>query len=175
MLENPQMLDSWLEAPVIVIAVLAVLGLLWKAAVWKGKVDSDLPYLKSMMEEIRDDIKNIFQALPMPTAVGKSPTQLTEFGEKIANRIEVWEWASQEAESLLDDETLVGMEPFQIEAFREGYIDSGFQHQGTVQDKMNMAIYEFGIDRDRALPVLRIPLREALLKRQARLQQPASC
>lgn len=163
--------ESWLSTPAIVIAVLAVLGLLWKAAHWKGSVDSDLPYLKSMMEEIRNDIKKIFQALPVPTAVSKSPMQLTDFGRQIATRLEVWEWAAREAESVLDDRTLADLPAFEIEAFCESYVEKQYHEGGLVRDKVHRAIYEFGIERGRALPVLRIPLREALLKRQQTIQR----
>ena len=115
--------ESWLSTSAIVIAVLAVLGLLWKAAHWKGSIDSDLPYLKSIIDEIRNDIEKILQALQVPTAVGKSPIQLTDLGRQIATQVQVREWAAREAKSIPDDRTPADLPAFEINAFCESYVN----------------------------------------------------
>lgn len=83
---------QWLETPAIVVAVLAVLALLWKAAHWKGTVDE---YRKTMdehrgtvasfMKEIRDKIDRIFERLPPVPVKRGSPLRLTDFGAQITS------------------------------------------------------------------------------------------
>ena len=91
-------------------------------------------------------------------------------GRKVADVVDAHKWAEEAAQSVLADDVLLSLEPFQIEAFCENYVEEQSRHKGVIQNKIQQAIYEFGIDRDRALPVLRIPLREALLHRKASLQ-----
>ena len=137
---------SWLETPVIVLVGLGVIGILWKAAAWYGAVnqdrrtlketaDTDRTTFKEFMEEIRADIKKILQALPPPrTAVGASPAQLTEFGERVAAKVDAHAWAAMESQSILDDATLVSMEPYLIEAFCERYVAEQSRVEGLVQE-----------------------------------------
>ncbi len=174
--------EAWFGTPLIVTVGIATVGTLIGIGIWVGKLNADQAHLKSdatadrstlkdFMNEIRGDIKKILRSLPPQTATGASPSQLTEFGERVAKGIDAIGWATHEAGSVLEDEELVDLEPFEIEAFCEGYVQEESRKEGTIRDKVRRAIYDFGIDRDRALPVLRIPLREALLKRQAALQR----
>lgn len=156
--------------------LLGIAVLLCGGAYWVGCVNTDRSTFKTtlneFMEEIRADIKDIFSRLPPPqTAEGASPAQLTEFGRKVADGVNARAWAEQAAQSVLADDDLLSLEPFQIEAFCDSYVEEQSRQEGIVQDKVQQAIYEFGIDRDRALPVLRIPLREALLHRKKSLQR----
>jgi len=65
---------------------------------------------------------------------------------------------------------LLSLKPYQIESFCQSYVERESEKGGVLEEKVEIAIYELGIDRDSALPVLRIPLREALLKRQEELR-----
>ena len=158
----------------IVALCLAILTALARFLYWTGKVDGDREGFKAYMGEIRSDIKKIFQALPAPTATGANPLQLTEFGEQIAKRIGAWEWAASEARITLESDKLPQplkrLQPFQVEAFCESYIEQNSGRDGVIRDKLNEAIYEFGLNRERALPVLRIPLRQTLLEIKSKLQ-----
>lgn len=166
-------MPEWITDPRTIIALLAAIG---GIGYWIGQVNSDRKSFKEFMKEIKDDIsgirdnvQKIFERLGPPTAASASPAQLTEFGERVAKGINAYEWATDAAGSVLDADRLLVLEPFQIEAFCENYVEQESQKEGIVQDKVQMAIYEYGIERERALPVLRIPLREALLKRRSAL------
>ena len=155
--------------------LLGIAALLCGGAYWVGCVNTDRSTFKTtlngFMEEIRADIKDIFSRLPPKTAESASPAQLTEYGKKVADVVDAHAWAEAEAaKPVLNDETLLKFQPFQIEAFCENYLEEKSREKGVVQDKLQQAMYEFGIDRSNALPVLRIPLREALLRRRALLQ-----
>ncbi len=173
--------EGLLGTPFIVTVGIVSVGALVGIGIWVGRINANLEHLasdvtahrsklKDFMREIRDDIKKILRALPPPqTAVSASPTPLSEFGERVAAGVDALDWAAQTAKSILADKELQELEPFQIEAFCAIYLEKESRKKGIVQDKVQKAIYEFGVDLDRALPVLRIPLREALLIRRASL------
>lgn len=72
---------QWLETPAIVLAVLAALTILWKAAHWKGTVDEHRTTVTSFMKEIRDKIDRIFERLPpVPVKRGSSGAGATRAG-----------------------------------------------------------------------------------------------
>lgn len=175
-------MPDWVNFAGLVTLAVAFIAAVAKLSRWSGQVDADRKQikeaadtdrstLKAFMEEIRADIKRILQALPPPrTAVGASPAKLTEFGPEVAAKVDAHAWAALESQSILDDATLLNLEPYQIEAFCERYVTEQFREDSLVQEKVQIAIYEFGIDMERALPVLRIPLRDALLSRKEELQ-----
>ena len=167
-------MPEWITDPRTILAVLAAIG---GVGYWIGQVNSDRKSFKEFMREIKDDIsgirdnvQKIFERLGPPTAASASPAQLTDFGEKVAKGIDAHEWASSTAKTILENHALLSLEPYQIEAFCQSYVERESEEGGVLEKKVQMAIYEFGIDRDRTLPVLRIPLREALLKRQEELR-----
>lgn len=173
-------MSDWFQTPLIFTAILAVVSSLVGIGVWVGRIserlanlkenaDNDRSVLKEFMQEIRDDIKKILRGLPPQTATGTSPMRLTDLGERIAESISALAWAAAEADSIINDETLLDLEPFQIEAFCERHVTDGASEEGTIRDKVLEAAYEFGIDKSLVLPVLRIPLRDALLKRREAL------
>ena len=175
-------MPDWVNFAGLVTLAVTFIAAVARFSRWSGQVDADRKQLKEtadtdrstlkgFMEEIRADIKKILQALPPPrTAVGVIPAQLTEFGQEVAAKVDADGWAPLESRSILDDAALLDMEPYQIEAFCERYVKEQSQKGGLVQEKVQRAIYEFGIDMERALPVLRIPLRNALLTRKKNLQ-----
>ena len=164
-------MPDWFTPAIFVAIAIAVGTALWKGGRWTGKIDTELVSIKSLLAEVRDKLDKIFERLGPQTSSGASPAQLTEFGERVAKGVDAHAWAALTAESVLSDQKLLDLEPYQIEAFCDEYIANESREDGEIKDKVQKAVYEFGIDRDRVLPVLRIPLREALLSRRARLQQ----
>jgi len=150
-------MDEWIKDPRVIVSVIAaILGI----GYWVGQVNSDRKSLKEFMDEIRKDIKDILGRLPPPRPVqGSSPLSLTEFGERIADDIKARDWALSLARSLFDD--VGAMEPFEIDEYCDAYVrnklDDAWQRQ------VARCAFDFGIDRDGVLSVLRVVLRDALL------------
>jgi hypothetical protein len=68
---------------------------LFKFAAWKGSVDSDrrnfhefMNEIRVDMREIRNDIKRIFDRLPLETTGSSSPIGLTDLGESVSKEID---------------------------------------------------------------------------------------
>ena len=73
-------------APSVTLLV-AFIGYLIKASVWKGQVDRFMQSTDTLMAEIRADIKKIFERLPAPKPIeGVSPVRLTHFGEIVSRK-----------------------------------------------------------------------------------------
>ena len=172
---------EWIDTPVIIIAVLTLLGILWKAASWQGSVNADLSAWKAstdrdraewkqqaerdrsvtqeLMREIRDGIKNIFSRLGPAPVVGKSPLQLTDFGETIAAHVAPYEWAKSLAPTLID--RVEGKQPFQIDEFCDSYVSNELdEHMETL---VSSASYQHALSKDGVRSVLRVVLRDELL------------
>ncbi len=173
---------EWLNNPVIVLVALAILGLLGKAIYWVAGVDKDRRALKDdaekdrtefkeksekdrseilgLIKEIREDIKNIFLRLPPAPVAGSSPLRLTDFGNQISSSIKAEEWANELAPTLLDD--VQGKQPFEVDEFCQDYVQQKLSD--LWQGKVAGCAYEFGIDKDGVLAVLRVVLRDELLR-----------
>ena len=159
---------EWLNTPLIVIAVLAVVsaigGLIWKVATWKTKVDDDRSIFKSTLEsfmkEIRDDIKTILGRMDPAVASRASPLSLNKLGKSIAEEMGTYQWATNLAPTLLDK--VKGMEPFQIDEFCDQYVYSELTDhwQGVVA----ATAYSKGLTRGDVRTVFHITLRDELLR-----------
>ncbi len=184
---------EWINTPVIIIAVLTLLGILWKAASWQGSVNADLTEWKAstdrdraewkqqaerdraewkeqaerdrsltqeFMREIRDDIENIFSRLGPAPVVGKSPLQLTDFGETIAAHVAAYEWAKRLVPTLID--RVEGKQPFQIDEFCDSYVSNELDE--AMETLVSSAAYQHALGKDGVRSVLRVVLREELLR-----------
>ena len=228
---------EWINTPVIIIAVLTLLGILWKAASWQGSVNADLSAWKAstdreraewkdqaergraewqqqaerdraewkeqvergraesqqqaerdqaewkeqaerdraewkeqaerdrsvtqeFMREIRDDIKNIFSRLGPAPVVGKSPLQLTDFGETIAAHVAAYQWAQSLAPTLID--RVEGKQPFQIDEFCDSYVSNELDE--AMETLVSSASYQHALSKDGVRSVLRVVLRDELLR-----------
>lgn len=140
-------------------AVLTLGVLIWKAARWTGKVDADLGALKDFMEEIRGDIKKIFAKIGPPLVSSESPLRLTELGEKVAECLDAHGWATRVAPDLLPQ--IEGFEPYQIDDFANTHVTN---HRSEWEQKIAECAFKFGLKRDDVPPVLRIALRDELLR-----------
>lgn len=176
--------SSWIDISKIVIA-LGVIGgaiygicvLLWKISAWKTGVDNnqtslqdnadeDRTAIKGFMKEIRDDIKKIFERLPIPTTATGSPIKLTELGEEISSNLEADQWAKAKAPELINE--LEGNQPYQpyeIQVSCFSYADSDTNYEGAMLNAMKMCAFRKGIDLDQVKRVFGVELRDAILKR----------
>ena len=169
--------QDWLNTPLIIVAVIAILGVLWgvvlfiwKLARWTSKVDTGEQDFRAFTKEIRDDMRtirdHIVQILaripPAPTPVSiASPLHLNEFGDKIAASLKAQEWAAQAAQMVVTE--VAGMQPFEIDDFSVKYVNERLDAQ--LRQRVAQCAYEFGTDRDSVQLVLRVVLRDELLKR----------
>lgn len=159
---------QWLETPAIVLAVLAVLALLWKAAHWKGTVDE---YRKTMdehrgtvasfMKEIRDKIDRIFERLPPVPVAGMSPRRLTDFGKEISASVSAEAWAADLAPKLRG--RVEGKAPFEIDRFSREYV-RGDEIGPELARRVAACAYELGTDESGVYDVLQVVLRDELLE-----------
>ncbi len=60
-------------------------------------LDSRLDSFENVVEEIREDIKQIFSRLPRKPVEGSSPVRLTDYGERISATVDALEWARPQA------------------------------------------------------------------------------
>lgn len=150
-------MEVWIPA---VMAGVAVLTLIWKFAEWKGKVDEQRGTVAKFMDEIRSDIKNIFDRLPPAVVTGKSPLHLTDFGEKIAIWMSAATWAAQVAPALRND--VQGKQPFEIDEIAGSYVQKRLSTERN--ERVRKCAYEFGIPREGVLSALKIVLRDELIR-----------
>lgn len=160
-------MEEWLGTPLIIVAVLAVVGFIggngtfiWKASRWVAGVDNDRAGLQPFMEEIRKDIKEIFLRLPPVPVSGNSPLKLTDFGEKIAAKIEAPEWARELAPTVAHE--VAGKRPFEIDEFSQEFVITRLGEQWEA--RVAGCAYDFGIKRDGVRDVLRVVLRDELIR-----------
>ena len=154
-------MTEWLSLPVIIVAGLALVAAIAKAGMWISEVNTDRTHVKFLLEEIRQDSKNIRARLPpLPVVKRSSPLSLTDFGEKIEARLSAGKWASRLAPSLEDENS--ASEPFEIDDYCWNYVRE--QLSPDWETKVRACAYEFGVeDRDVRL-VLRVALRDARLR-----------
>jgi len=138
---------------------LAAAGAVWGVAVWVTKVNEARKGWRDVATEIRKDIKQIFLRLPPPQTTGSgSPVQLTEFGEKVAAKLEALAWATERAPNLWHK--VESLKPFEVDEYCESHVQNNLDT--AMKERVAQSAYEFGINREQVLNVLRVVLREAL-------------
>ncbi len=159
---------EWLSTPLIVIAILAILGVGWKAVYWVASVDKDRSALKENAEkdrslfndfakEIRDDIKKILGLLPPASA--SSPITLTEYGEELSSKLDAVNWAQRISKTVIAK--VQGKQPFEIHEFCNDFVS---KISVETQPEIFRLAYENGITDKEMKIVLAIVLRDELLK-----------
>ena len=150
---------DWTNPTVYVIFALAILGGVFAAGQWVGRMNSLTKTISESINEIKNDIKEIFKRLPSPSVAGESPVQLTNFGKKISNLLEAKTWAKDLAPSLLSQ--VKGKAEFEIYEFCGRYVQDELAEEW--EKKILSSAYELATDREAVLAVLRVELRDALL------------
>ena len=155
-------MPQWLQHPATwIIAGVAVLTAIITIARWTGSVDADRRNFKSFMDEIRNDIKQIFKRLPDPAVVSSaSPLQLTDLGESMSEFMKAKNWAGEIAPQLLPQ--VINKQPFEVDQVAQDYV------KGKLGEEMDRQVaacaYEYGRTQDRVLDVLHVVLRDELLR-----------
>ena len=138
-----------------------VVGIIFAAGQWKGRVDSDRDIFRSTLKEIRDDIKRVFQLLPRETIGGSSPLRLTELGRSISQTLNASQWAEDASRRLAD--RAEGQSPYDIQVMAFDYVEKEFKPDGDMESQIKRCAYDNGLRRKQVLDVLAIELRDALL------------
>lgn len=166
-------MSSWVNYVPWIIAVIAVVGIIWRAAKWTERVDSKLDAhgkdigslkdtLNSFMGEIRADVRRIFERLPPPNPIAStSPIRLTEMGESISEKLGADVIAEHHAPILR--ERISGMSRYEIQEECFKYMDKEFEPDEEVNALIMESAYDHGIDRSQVLRVIAIKLRDQLL------------
>jgi gas vesicle protein len=149
-----------------VIGALAVLGAAFKIGSWYAHVNADRSVFREFMQEIRDDmrelrsdVKSILMRLPATPVSTESPLRLTDLGEKMSAHMEAVSWAAQVAVEMAPN--IQGYEDYQVDQFAQDYVAG--QLPSEMETRVDRCAYEFGIEREGALAVLRVVVRDALL------------
>ena len=161
---------GWLNTPVIVIAIIAVAGLVFGVGKWVGSVNTDRNSLKDnakedrtsfreLAREIREDIKKILGRLSPVPVTSNSPLELTDFGRKLSNDLKAEEWAINIAQEIVFD--VADQQPFQIDEYAEKYVRDNLTEE--MDTRVAVCAYEAGTARDNVLQVLRVVLRDELI------------
>ena len=140
-------------------AIAAGIGFVFAAGKWHSSVNSDRDNFKEFMQEVRQDIKEILRRMPPVPVISDSPLRLTEFGEKLAGCLNATQWAEQVAPSVTVPD---GAEPFRIDEIAERFVHAHLDEE--TRDTVARCAYEYGIDQEGVRGVLRVILRDELLK-----------
>ena len=169
-------MPEWITDPRTIVAVLTAIG---GIGYWIGQVNSDRKGFRTFMAEIREDMAEIrskfdkiMLRLPPRPVMGSSPLRLTDLGDEIADELNAYEWASTLASSLRED--VHDMQPFEIDEFCHDYVEKSLSrhssgHARTARSeemgrKVAICAFERGLDRASVRSVLRVVLRDELLK-----------
>ena len=149
-------------------ALIAIAVVVWKIGRWTERVDAGTKAtgkledkLEQFAGEIRSRIDQIFLRLPPPQPVASSsPAKLTDFGRKIAAKFGAQEWATELAPTVVEE--VKGKRGFEIDEFSDNYVTSKLDE--SINDRVAACAYDFGIKRDGVLVVLRVVLRNELIR-----------
>ena len=161
------MVETWqiILLSVIATLVLALLGFAIKASLWAGEVNSDRKWFKKSIEEIRDDIKRIFETLakrPSGMVESGSKLRLSDFGQKVADAIGAEEWARKECKNPEVIAGVSGKLEYDVQTFCQ-YWCLLWEPEGADAERLKKYAFENGIDLDDIKRVLAIKLRDRIL------------
>ena len=166
-------MGEFLTSPIVVIGivtialtvVIAAVGALYKFAKWQGGVDSDRTTFKDFIKEVRADVKEILDRLPVRAVAGSSPLRLTDLGKRISKKIDAKDLASKIARGLSSE--VEGKSPYGIQEFCRDYVkkEKGNLFDDEQANLLEMCAYEEGVGLDQVYEVIAIELRDELLTR----------
>ena len=168
-------LTNWSTNPTIIIALIAVISLIWQGGRWTGRIEEGLKSLseqidtglKNLREEMRDQHAETRRALDTlllraggtPATARSSPLKITEFGRKVEATLEPTKWIAASTEKLRRQAD--GLEPFEVDALCQHHVETSLDTDW--QRRVSRTAYELGIDNRAVEDVLRVLLRDALL------------
>lgn len=162
------MIPAYLALIIIVIVLLVLIAAVFKFASWYGEVnidrkrfDQSMEGVNQVLEDIRRDIRNIFDRLPLVPTTNESPIRLSEHGERISKDIDAKAWAEEETQKLIGQSR--GMTPYQVQELSFDHAKA-FEPDDALLVKMQQSSFETGIDLEGVRRVLGVELRDRLLQ-----------
>ena len=163
--------------PITYTAIAAGLGVLYaigrlvfKIGGWYTGTNDFKETVGKAIGEIQRDIKQILGRLPPVAVVSESPLRLTDLGKQISTELNAGEWATQLANTVIDQ--LQGKQPFEIQEFCFDYVTSEkFMGSQERKNQVQNSAYSHGLEVDQIQRVFGIELRDVILKRLG-LQAP---
>lgn len=134
-------------------------------AEWKGEVNAHKSNVTKILDEIKNDVKEIRDFLFGNRKVlsSESPLALTDLGKTISNEISAKDWAKKISPTLLEKVKQYSRE-FEIYEFCKNYMKHDFSPSEQELNQMREIAYNHGIDVSGVYSVLSIELRDELLK-----------
>ena len=154
-------MQEWLDSPLIVVAIIAVLSVLGTIFTWVGRVNSDRENFKDFMKDVRGKLDRIFDRLPKATLQSESPLSLTPFGQKVSKHVAAKQWVVNIVADLLG--RVKGQTEYEIEQFAMNYMRDTFVPDGNQKALLQKVAYDNGLGVDEVLRVIAVELRDALL------------
>lgn len=159
---------------VTISALVAGAGLIFYFGRWTREVDSARTQFENFMKRMETTIEAIHRNLDVlaatvqqPATRRGSPTELTELGEDIADRLDAHEWAARYAAN--HAESLAGFREFEVDARAKMFVEGALTPGAQMKERAAEAAYFFGVDEEEVRAVLNVVLRQALLHRIKRL------
>lgn len=160
-------MPDWLSGALSGVSVLALIGVLYRFAEWKGRVDSDRDSFRDFMSEVRSDVKLLLQR-SSPTRGTSSPIHLTELGKAVSRAIDGVEWAKRLADDV--STKTKEMDAYGVQGFADGYADA-LVLPVDQRRVVRQVAFRHGLTESEVRGVLAIELRDVLLER-AGLEAP---
>lgn len=154
---------AWL-VPTAVTVLIAICSAVFFAARWVGSVNTDRQDFREFMNELKADVKDILSRLPPSVVSRASPVTLTEYGERVAQCLRASEWASRAALELAGE--VIDEAPYEVDERARQFVAEHLDEE--MHQRVDECAYEFGVQQEDVLTVLRVVLRDELLRRTAR-------
>ena len=147
------------------IAVSMLVGI----GIWIGKVETNQKNFRQFMEEIRNDIKQIFMRLPTKPLSETSPLSLTDKGRKMLAEIDGKDWARELAAKHVNE--VRDMDEYQVQEFCFNFVKDLelTEEQGA---KIRKCAYENASTKEETLDVLAVEVRDLLLEKIGKAPKP---
>ena len=172
-------MSEWYESPAVWISagilLIAVARIAFGIGGWATGVDKDskrfdkfIDKIEGKLDHISEQISDLFRRLPSPVAEGKSPLQLNKLGQSISDTLGAKQWAGEIAKGL--KERVINKPPYDVQEFSFNYVRGEFKPTDEQESELGQCAYEHGIEKNIALDVLALELRDKLLELLRRVE-----
>ena len=171
MVVDDYMVNNWwwiiIVISTIIGLIIAILSAVIKISRWTGNVDSDRKRFGKFMEEIRNDIKDIFKRLPAePLEKTSSPIALTDYGKRISESIDASEIADMqvtEVSGVVKDYNAYQIQEYCFSFCKDDLLNKLKESHIDLYDKIHKVAFEEGIDVEKITRVIALELRNKIL------------